>query len=162
MAALQHFFTLVPLEWFIFGGIALVLAADTLRAGMGRDAALSVALPLSLVLHSFLKSAAIIGSIGALSGSTMIQAAIFVVLLALSYFMVRRMGLDFLDGGMGQPIQAILVGVATAVIVAVVWLQVPVLSQILPFGNQTRAIFAEQFRLWWLLGSYLALAFARG
>ncbi len=162
MAALQGFFTFVPFEWFVLGGIALVLMADTLRAGMGRAAALAVALPLTLVLHSFLKTAVVLGSVSALSGSSMVQAGVFAVLLALSYFMVRRMGLDFLDGGMGQPIQAILAGVAAAAILAIVSLQVPILSQILPFSAQTKAIFAEQFRFWWLLGAYLALAFARG
>ena len=146
----------------MLGGVALILAADSLRSGMGRAAALAVALPLTLVLHSFLKTAVVLGSVSALSGSSMVQAGVFAVLLALSYFMVRRMGLDFLNGGTGQPIQAILVGVAAAAILAIVWLQVPVLSQILPFSGQTKAILAEQFRFWWLLGAYLALAFARG
>jgi len=162
MEAITSVFTVVPLDYFVLGGIVLVIALDSLRSGIGRACALAVALPVSMLLYSLLDKAALLSSVGALFATPLAQALTFAVILALSYLLARRMGLEFVDGGMGEPIQSLIAGVAIAMIFVVIWLQLPALESLWHFNTQVSAVFAEPFRLWWLLGAYAALAFARG
>ena len=162
MGTLTSVFHSLPLDWVILGGIVVVIGIDSLRSGVGRACALAAALPIALLLHSLLTKAALIGSLGVLSGSTLAQALTFGGIVLLSYVLVRRMGLEYLDGGMGEPIQAVLAGGAVAILFNIIWLQVPALDTLWHVGPQIQAVFAENFRLWWLLGAYAALAFARG
>ena len=59
------------------------------------------------------------------------------------------------------PVQATLGGIAAAIIVLVFWLQIPALDTLWHFGPQVQAVFAEKYRLLWIIGAFLALAFAR-
>ena len=161
MGNIAGFIQAVPIDWFILGGILVLVGLDTLRCGIGRACALAVALPLALFLHSLIDSAAFLGGVGFFASSTG-SVGVFAALLIASYILVRRMGLDYIDGGMGQPVQALLAGAAVTAIFAVVWLQLPLFDSLWHFDTQVSAIFAEQFRLFWLLGAYAALAFARG
>lgn len=158
MDAVRGLFDSVPLDFFFLGGLALIIALDTLRSGTGRASAIAAALPAAALLFSLSSNAPVLGT--ALS-SGMAEAALFLALAVLMYFALRRMGLEFL-GGMGQPVQAALAGVATTAVVAVVWMHVPSLEAFWEFGPQLQAVFAEEFRLFWLLGAFAALAFARG
>ena len=162
MGIISGFFTTVPIDWFILGFIGLGIALDSVRTGIGRACALSLALPLAGVFSSFFAKAALISSLGATVNSATGQAIIFGILALASYLLVRRMGLEYIDSGMGEPIQSLLAGAATAIVVAVVWLSTPGLVPLFHIGPQVGAIFAESYRLWWLLAAYLALAFARG
>lgn len=161
MEIITAFFTSVPIDWFILGGILVLVGLDTLRSGIGRACALAVSLPLALFLHSLIDSTAFLGTMGFLSSPSG-SVGVFAALLIASYILVRRMGLDYIDGGMGQPVQALLAGVAVTAIFAIVWQELPLLDSLWHFDTQVSAIFAEQFRLFWLLGAYVALAFARG
>lgn len=159
MDILEGVFKSVPLDYFFLGGIALVLALDAMRSGIGRAAALVVALTSALFFSSLLSDTVFIG---ATIETPILQIVAFVALVAVNYFFLRRMGLEYLSGGIGQPLQSALAGVATAAVCAVIWLSVPGLSDYWEFGNGVRALFSEQFRLLWLLGAFGALAFARG
>ncbi|MEK7155561.1 MAG: hypothetical protein AAB734_01645 [Patescibacteria group bacterium] len=161
METISGIFAAVPLDYFLLGAVAVVVALDTMRSGIGRAAALAVALPVALLLHSLLGTTAFIGNIAALD-SGMMQAAVFGAILALSYLLVRRMGLEYVDGGMGQPIQSLIAGVALAVIFAVIWQESAVLGVLWQFDSPVTSLFAGSYRLFWLLGAYAALAFARG
>lgn len=162
MENITGFFSSVPIDFFILGGIVIILALDSMRSGIGRTVALAVALPLSLFLYSLLSETVILKDMAFLKGSAMTQALVLAVILVLAYLLVRRMGLEYVDGGMGEPVQSVLAACAVAVIFAVVWLEIPALSEIWIFGDQVATIFAESFRLPWLIGAYAALAFARG
>ncbi len=162
METVTSFFSSVPLDYFILGGIVLFIALDSLRSGIGRACAIAVALPLSMLLYPLLKSAILLGSATFLFATPISQALTFGGVLVLSYFLARRMGLEFIDGGMGEPIQAIIAGISIAIIFTVIWLQLPALDTLWHFNDQITALFAEKFRLWWLFGAYAALTFARG
>lgn len=153
-------FTAMPMDWLILGVLIIVLALDSLRSGIGRSLTIAVALPLAFVLFSLLPGS-FIGSSDFLASPT-VQAGVFGVFFVAMYFLVRRMGFDFIDSGMGQPLQAIIAGAAVAVIAACIWLQEPVLSDFWTLSDQIASVFAESFRLVWLAGAYAALAFARG
>ena len=162
MQLLTGFFSAVPMDWFALGAIDLVVALDSLRSGIGRACSVALALPLAGVLFSFFGKAALTSAVGNSITTPIAQALIFAVLAVAAYLLIRRMGLQYMDSGMGEPIQSLLAGVATAVVVAVVWLSAPALTPLMHIGPQVSAIFAESYRLWWLLGAYVALAFARG
>ncbi|HWO07221.1 MAG TPA: hypothetical protein VNM40_01400 [Candidatus Paceibacterota bacterium] len=161
MEALSGVFDAVPIDWLVLGGITVVVALDVLRAGLGRAIAISIALPLAAFLFTLVDETVVLGSLDALSGATA-QAGLFAVLAVALFFLVSRMGLDYVDGGMGEPVQALLAGGATAAIFASIWLQMPILSEWWSLSDQVQAIFAPAFRFWWIVGSYAALAFARG
>ncbi len=154
-------FKTVPLDWIVFGVIIIVVALDSLRSGIGRALAISVALPLAMVLFSLMQKSVLLGS-GTLLSTTYVQVGAFAVIFAAVYILTRRMGLDFVDGGMGEPVQALLAGGAVTVVFACIWLQEPILSELWTLSDQAQNIFAESFRFIWLLGAYAALAFARG
>lgn len=158
MDAVRGLFDAVPLDYFFLGGFALLIALDALRGGTGRASAIAAALPAAALAFSYAIDTPVLG--GALSSPT-IEAGFFLVLSIAMYFALRRMGLEFVSGGMGQPIQAALAGVAVTAVVAVVWMHVPALQTVWEFGPQLQTVFAEQFRLFWLAGAYAALAFAR-
>jgi hypothetical protein len=158
MDALQGVFQAVALDYVLLCGIAILVALDTLRSGLGRAAALVITLSLAAFLMSLVPDTAFLAS--AIS-SDVLHAVAFGALIVALYFLTRRMGLEFLSGGMGQPLQAALAGVAVAAVATVVWLSVPALESYWEFGPQLQAIFAEEFRLFWLLGAYAALAVAR-
>lgn len=159
MDVLEGVFQAVPLDYFFLGGIVLVVALDAMRSGIGRAAALVVALTSALFFSSLLQDTAFIGK---MITSPIVKIIAFVALVAANYFFLRRMGLEYLSGGIGQPLQSALAGVATAAVCTVIWLSVPGLSDYWEFGNAIQALFSEQFRLLWLLGAFGALAFARG
>jgi len=159
MEGVQGLFEAVPLDYFILGGIAIVIALDAMRSGIGRAAALVVALTAALFFSSLLSDTAFIA--GALSSPT-VEILALCALVAANYFFLRRIGLEYLSGGIGQPLQAAIAGVCVAIVCVIVWLSTPAFSEYWEFSRQIQSTFAEQFRLFWLIGAFGALAFARG
>lgn len=161
MGSIQSLFMGVPLDWIILVAIIIVFALDSLRSGIGRASAVAVALPLALFLYILAKSAFLTWA-GGLFSTPPMQLAVFAALAVVIYVLLRRMGLDYVDGGMGAPVQAILAGTAVTVVFACIWLHEPALAGLWEVSGQIQDAFAEKFRLWWLLGAYVVLAFARG
>ena len=156
------FFKSIPLDLVVFGGIIIVIALDGLRSGLGRALAISLALPLSLLMYSLVGKAIVISTLTFLFATPTAEAITFGVIVILMYLLLRRMGFNYIDSGVGEPIQSLLAGAAVAVIFAIVWLQLPILDTFWNFGNNVKAVFSDDFKLWWLLGAYVGLAFARG
>jgi len=161
MGNVSDFFASVPTDWFIFGAIVIVLTLDSLRSGIGRACSLALAAPLAVFIFSLVDSAAFIGDAEALS-APMTRALIFGICLVLSFLAVRRISDQYIDGGMGQLVHALIASGATAVVLFVTWLAVPEFSDVYQFGPAITNVFAEGFRIWWLLGAYASLVFARG
>ncbi len=159
MDAVTGIFSAVPFDYVVLGGVFLALALDSLRNGIGRAAAFAVALPLAVMIHSLLSSAAFVGGI---VEDDVVGIGVFGIVIAMMYLLVRRIGLDFLDGGIGQPMQAIIASAAATIVCAVVWLHADSLHTLWNFNDSIQALFAERWRFFWLIGAYAALAFARG
>lgn len=151
----------LPLDWLVLGAVVIVIALDALRSGLGRAISIALALPIA---HFFflLADSTFLASAEGLFSTPFMHTAVFGVLFVGLYFLIRRMGLEYVDSGMGAPVQAILGGTGVAVVFACIWLQTPVLSDLRAVSEQVETIFNESVRLWWLLGAYIALAFARG
>ena len=158
--ALSSVFANWPTNWIILGFIAVVIAAECLRAGTNRVVSLALALPLAFLILSALPSAAFLGGILEKAQTQMIQAIILLALVILAYILTYRI-LGFYSDSSGQPLQSLLTGVATTAILVVLWLQVPGLTSLWHFGDQVQAVFGEAYRFWWLLGSYITLAAVR-
>lgn len=160
--AVTGMFTSIPLDWIILGALVVLIALDSLRSGIGRACAISLALPLALFLFSQLQKAIVISDISALRDNTLVQGGVFVVLALASYLLVRRIVFEHIDSGTGEPIQALLAGGAATAVLIIVWLQLPMTDSLWHLSDKVHAVFSEPYRLVWLLGAYLGLAFARG
>ena len=153
-------FRSIPIDWLILGGLAFVGGFEFIRDGSRRSAALALALPIALLLFLALGEAAVLGSITDGMETAYAQALFFGALVVIAYILVLRVGLSY-GGARSQPIQAAVAGVALTIIALCIWLQTPALDTLWHFGAQVQSLFAEQYRFWWLLGAYIALAFAR-
>lgn len=152
-------FTQWPTDWFIIGAVAALMALDALRSGSARAASLALSLPVTLFLLEALPEAMFVGPMVAGLTSPMEQLVIFVVLFVAAYLGAHRIIFTFSDGG--GVVQAIIAGLAGAIVLIVVWLQVPGLQSIWHFGDQVQAVFGEAYRFWWLVAAYAGLAFVR-
>lgn len=161
MEMVSNFFTGVPIDWIVLAGLIFVLTIDSLRSGMGRAASLAIAFPLAAILFSLIGSAAFIGNLGFIDSVTGAAVA-FGALVIVAYVFGRRMGIDYMDSGIGQPVQSFLAAVAATAIIVLVWLGLPELHDLWFPEAQLQAIFADAYRLWWLLGAFAILIFARG
>lgn len=162
LGGISSFFSNLPMGWLILGGLVIVLALDSLRSGVGRAIALSLSLPVAFVLFSLAQKTVILSSVTGLFANSLTKTAVFAIFVVALYFLIRRMGHDYMDGGMGEPIQSLFAGLSVAIVFVCVWLQLPELKETFALGGQIEMFFGEQFRLWWLLAAYGALAFARG
>ena len=149
-----------PTDWIILGALAVFIAAECWRSGSNRAASLALALPFSFLAMQALGHAAFLGSILLRSQAPIAEAITFLGLIGLAYFFVHRI-LGFFSDSSGAPVQSLIAGIATAILLVVFWLQVPALASLWHFGPQVQAVFADQYRFWWMIGAYFALAYAR-
>lgn len=162
MEAVRQFVVAVPFDWFIVAGFAFIIAIDALRSGIGRAAAITLALPIAIALYGFLPMTAVLSGMSIFSSSNMAARVTLGIIFGATYIMIRRMGIDFFDSGIGEPIQAIIASASATAIVLVFWLSTPALNDLWTVGPQLQALFSEPYRLFWLAGAYAALVFARG
>ena len=155
------FFSGIPLDWVVIIVFALIMSADALRGGPSRATALALALPLTLLVASALPDARLMGSIASQLNTPLIAALLHGILLVIVFICMYRIT-DTYGADSSHPVQAVFSGVAVAAIAVVIWLQIPALDSVWHFGPQIQAIFGEAYRFWWLLVSFVALAFARG
>src|SRR3989344_3236855 len=159
LSALSSVLTHWPIDWILIGAFAAFAALDAIRSGPTRATALMLSLPAALLLIDKLHDAVFLGSLSAQLVSPLAQAGIFAVVATALYFVIHRVIFDFSNGL--PPLQALIAGIAAAVVVVVIWLQVPGLEAVWNFGEQVQAVFGEAYRFWWLAGSYIALAVVR-
>src|SRR3989344_81348 len=160
--AVTGVFTGIPYDWLALGGLIVIVALDSLCSGIGRACAIALSLPLATVLYALVEQTAVVGNLALLDSSSVAKLATFGVIAIATYLLVRRIAMEYVESGTGEPIQALLAGGAATAVLVVVWLQLPFSGDVWQVSGKVQAIFAEQYRLIWLLGSYLALAFARG
>ena len=146
--------------WLVLTAVAILASLDALRGGTGRAAALALALPLTYVFLTFLPDAIFVGALYTSLTSAYAQAGIAAVVLV-GLFVVLYRVTDSFESDTGF-LSAVLAGIALAVVVGVTWSLIPQFNQLWSFGDSVEGVFGPAYRLWWLLGAYIALAFARG
>jgi hypothetical protein len=161
MEGATELFTSVPIDIFVIGALVAVIGIDAVKHSIGRASALAVAMPLGLFLYSLIPSTLFLGTLDFLRNSPSAERITLIICIILAYILARRIGLEFVSGA-GGLMQGIFAGVAATVVLIVIWLHAPILDSLYHLSDPVRSLFAEPYRLFWLLGSYAILAFARG
>lgn len=159
-AHLPSFLSSIQTDWIIIAAVLILVAAYTLRFGTDIPAALALALPSANVLDSLLPHAAFLGSLSGSLSSSAAQAGIFLAFAAALTFLFSRVISTF-GAGSGSFFAAIFASAAMTIMLLTFWVQLPALETLWHFGPSIQAAFAEQYRFWWMVGSFVALAVAR-
>lgn len=159
IASFSSIFAHWPTDWILIGAFAAFAALDAMRSGPARAAALVCSLPAALLILQALPKAFLVGGLSAQFATPLAQLGIFIVLAAILYIAIHRIIFTFSHGT--GPIQALIIGLATAIVLAVVLLQISAFQSVWHFGDQVQAVFGAAYAFWWLLGSYIALAAVR-
>lgn len=148
-----------PIDWILIGAFAAFAALDGIRKGPARATALMLSLPAALLLVAKLPAAVFLGPVATQLTTPLAQAGLFAIVTVVLFFVIHRVIFTFSNGL--APLQALIAGLAAAIVLVVIWLQVPGLEAVWNFGDQVRAVFGEAYRFWWLAASYIALAAVR-
>jgi hypothetical protein len=147
-------------DWLLIGVFIVILTIDALRSGSTRATALALALPIALWLDGALPHTIIVGTIVSQFSGPLPHAVFFLVLLVLLFLIMYRVVASYGDSG-GAPLLSLLASIACAIILVVVWIQVPGSDSMWQFGSQIQTIFAENYRFFWPLIAYIILAYVR-
>lgn len=150
----------MPTDWIILGTVAALLSLDALRNGSGRALTLAASFPVALLLFSSVQHAAFAAPFIEQLATPLLQAALFLALVAMLFLALRR-AMPLYGHSARGPIQALAAGVAGSATFVVVWLSVSALAAVWPFGSQVQAVFGEAYRFWWLIGAFGLLALVR-
>ncbi|HUO50754.1 MAG TPA: hypothetical protein VMU25_04300 [Candidatus Paceibacterota bacterium] len=149
--------SIIPTDWIIIACAFILIAADALRGGSMRAASIALALPIALYLFSSIPQTFFLGNFAKQLSNPYAQAGMFAFLAAIIFICIHQMILTF-DISSSFTSSAIS-ALAAVILILVVWVQLPALGQIWHFGPLIQSIFGEQYRAFWIVGSYLALAF---
>lgn len=148
----------ISADWIIAGALALFFTFDALRSGPARVTALALALPLAFLLSGGIKDAAYMGNFVS-NATPAVQTGAFIA-LTFGLFVAFYRIVDSIADSM-HLLKALMAGVACAVVLMVVLLQLPDVTLPWTFSDSFNAVFAPAYRLYWLVGAYFALAMAR-
>ena len=158
LSAYTAYIPALSADWIILGVLALFLTFDALRAGPSRVTALAIALPIALTLSNAVPQTAFLGAFVAQSAPAVQTGAFIAIALGLyiAIYRIADTGSDSLNA-----LQALIAGLASALVCVCVLLQLP--SDTIPwtFGDLVASLFGEAYRLYWFIGAYFALAISR-
>ncbi len=150
-----------PVDWPIIGLIAALLALEAFSSGSVRTSTISISFPLTFLIMQWLPNTFLFSSAMEQLTSKEAQSAVFGLIFIGMYFMIHRMIFSFGSAGGDVP-EAVISGVATAIILVIIWIQTPGLKDLWQFHSQVQLVFNETVRVWWLIGAFAALAYTRG
>ena len=150
----------VPVDWMVIGLFAIFLIVVTLRMGTRVPLALALSLPLVAFIVDAIPSTALLSSLHQ-SSNPLVQLAIATGVFVVLYIVIfRALGGGFMKSAL--PLTAILASLAATIIAVVFFNEILGENTVWHFGSQMQTIFGAAYRLWWLLASFLVLAFIRG
>lgn len=150
----------VPLDWLFLGLFAAIVAIDAMRAGTRRAAVFALAAPLAAALYANLGNTAWMGKALITLQFPGAKVALFAGMFVALFIIVYRIVPPVFGSG-SFPLQAMLAGLSAAVVLAVTWQEVPDLVALYPLSHWVQVLFGHSYSFYWLVGSYLALGFAR-
>lgn len=150
-------FSGVPADWIIIGALFIIVTADAVRAGSVRAAAIALSFPLAAVLYQLIPGTVVLSAIAKQFPTSIEQAALFAIIEIVVFVCIHQMLFSY--DRYSSVLSAGVCGLAAVIAVLVVWTETPVLQSLWHFDTQIQAIFGSSYRLFWLVGSYLALAF---
>ena len=158
LTAVTGAFAHVPTDWIILFVVALLITLDALRGGASRAIALSLALPAAYVSSLLLPKTVFLDSILKPFSTGTAGAIIILVMIAVLSFFTYRISRDY---NSASAVQATMAGLATTVILAVFWMQIPALSALWHFSAQATQVFGSVHALFWLVGGFAVLSAVR-
>ncbi len=153
-ASIAHIST----DWVILAALFSLGAFDGYQSGASRAATTAIALVLAVSLVTLVPHTALLQSLPAIPHR---EAILIALIFAGLYLLVRRITESF-GTGMGGIISTILGGVGAVSVVFALWIGTPALAELWTFGPTFQGLFAESYRLFWILGGIVALSLARG
>lgn len=150
----------IPVDWFIAFAVFALAAFDGYRSGAARASAAAIALPLAVFLANMAYSTFALGAaLAALHASAYPAAIIGILFVALFLIIGRMVEPAFGAGGI---ISALLGGAGGMAVVLPLLAATPALAALFHFSVALQSVFGDAYRLYWIIGGYVALAFARG
>lgn len=150
----------IPTDFLILGVTALLLVLVALYGGVANLVAISLASFVAMAFIPLLAHTALISRLGERLQDPTSQPVVFLAIFVPLFIMLRWVTQDtFEDTG---PIQAILAGCATTIVILIIWQNMPTLTSIWDFGGFIDVVFGQTYQFWWLIGALLTLTFARG
>ncbi len=160
MPSMENTIMHLPIDWVILGLVLALGAIGAMRTGTKHTAAFALAAPLAIVLQRMAADAAFLGSringIHAEYAGIIIYVVLFLLIIVLLYQIIPS---DFSTGT--YPLQGLLAGLSSAIVLSVVWPLIPGINAYTVLSPLVLNIFGAPYRLYWLLGAYGMLAFAR-
>jgi len=157
LSAIYSVFSHVPVEWIVIGAFFLLIVADALRAGSVRAASLALSFPITGMLMQMIAQTALLSTVVGQLKNNIEQVILFAIIEAVIFVCVHQMLYSF--DPYTSLVSSIVCGLAASVVVLVVWVETPALNAIWQFDPNIQAIFGHSFGFFWLIASYLALAF---
>ncbi len=158
IGAVQSIFTTLPVDLVASVLFATFITIATLRLGASFAIALSLSLIISGTLFAALPGTFMIGP--ALSGiGPMAAAGIYSAIVVLLTFILYR-ATSTLSDDSARPMFAIATGLATTIIVLVMWHATP-LASFWTFNPLIQSVFGDPYRLFWLLLAFISFAFVK-
>jgi hypothetical protein len=149
----------IPLDWLIAGTALVVMVLGTMLRGTIYPTALSLSLPVALILFNAASHTAFMGGIARQFSTPIEQVVLFAILTVIVFICMYRICTTFDHSS--PPLVALVASLATVIIVIVFWIQITPLEFLWRPGAQMQSLFGDQYAFFWLIGAYLALAFAR-
>ncbi|HEY4487812.1 MAG TPA: hypothetical protein VI483_03560 [Candidatus Paceibacterota bacterium] len=150
----------IPIDAIILIIFAVIVMIDAFRSGTRRVVVLTLTAPITLILYSALLNAAFIGKTLTALTAPSVRAGIVAATFVLVYIMIYRLVPPSFNAA-SSPLQAIVAGLAAATVLAVLWVQTPALMAMWAPSEMVQVIFGSAYRLYWLVGAFLILAFSR-
>ncbi len=158
--ALKGIFTTLPVDVVASVLFATAITVVTLRTGASISIAFSLALIIATSLFAALPATFLLGSALASIASPYVASAIFVALTILLTYVLYRMTSTLSDDS-ARPLFAIATGLATTVVVLVVWQMAAPLQSLWSFNGLVQGAFGEAYRLYWIMIAFVAFAFVK-
>ncbi|RJQ34363.1 hypothetical protein C4568_02680 [Candidatus Parcubacteria bacterium] len=163
MEAIQSLFSVfagfLAIDVVVLAAVVVAAGLDGIRAGTRRASVFVIAAPLAVVLYEAAFRTAYIGNI-VLPLNALLKFALFAAIFVFLYILLYRIvpasfgtGPVFVQGLFG--------GLAVAITIAIVWLQVPALVTLYEPSAFLQSIFNASYRALWLLVALILLAIVR-
>ena len=149
----------IPTDWLIIASILILFIVFSVVRGTTYATALSLSLPISLLLYQSISKGAFIGGIAAGFSSPIAQSVLFLIIAALLFVLTNQAIASF--DTPSSVVSGIAAGLAALIVLVVIWMQIPVLQSLWHFTVQLESVFAGAYAFWWLIAAYVLLAFSR-
>ena len=156
--AVKGIFTTLPVDVVASVLFATAITVMTLRLGASLAIALSLSLIVSNAIFAAIPGTYMLGSV--LTGITpLVAAGIYGAIVVVLTFVMYRMTSTLSDDS-SKPLFAIAAGLATAVVVLVMWHVTP-LQTLWSFNPMIQGAFGDPYRLYWLMLAFVTFAFVK-